>query len=174
MINVEQSVEWELAGETEVLGENLPQCHFVNHKSHITWPGLEPVPPRFGSRQPALSFVHNAWSPCWKVTGQTATYVTRCNIWSSWNSIVVQHLNRPSVHESVKNNLLHNYKAASRDKSVGIRFSAGARDFLSYTASRQALGLHHLSLRGRGFPRRLSCQGAKLSDHVHVVRKYGV
>jgi hypothetical protein len=25
MMNVEQSVEWELAGETEILGENLPQ-----------------------------------------------------------------------------------------------------------------------------------------------------
>jgi hypothetical protein len=42
MMSVGQSVEWELAGETEVLGENLPQCHFVNHKSHTTWPGLEP------------------------------------------------------------------------------------------------------------------------------------
>jgi hypothetical protein len=29
MMNVEQSVGWELAGETEVLGENLPQYHFI-------------------------------------------------------------------------------------------------------------------------------------------------
>jgi hypothetical protein len=33
---VEQLVECELAGETEVLGENLPQCHFVNRKSRMT------------------------------------------------------------------------------------------------------------------------------------------
>jgi hypothetical protein len=31
----------QLAGETEVLGDNFPQCHFVHHKSHMTWPGLE-------------------------------------------------------------------------------------------------------------------------------------
>jgi hypothetical protein len=47
IIIVEQLVECQLAGETEVLGENLPQCHSAHHKSHMTWPGLEPEPPRW-------------------------------------------------------------------------------------------------------------------------------
>jgi hypothetical protein len=45
---VEQLVEWRLAEETEALGENLPQRHFVHHKSHIAWPELE-VGPRLAA-----------------------------------------------------------------------------------------------------------------------------
>jgi hypothetical protein len=38
----EHLVEWEMAGETEVLGENLPSSHTVYHKSYMTWPGIKP------------------------------------------------------------------------------------------------------------------------------------
>jgi hypothetical protein len=47
MTSVEQSVEWRLSGETELLGGNLPQDHFVHHKSHMILPGLEQEPPRW-------------------------------------------------------------------------------------------------------------------------------
>jgi hypothetical protein len=36
MMIMEQLVESGLAGKTEVLGENLPQCHFVHYKFHMT------------------------------------------------------------------------------------------------------------------------------------------
>jgi hypothetical protein len=34
-MRVDQSVAWELAEETEVLRENLSQCQFALHKSHM-------------------------------------------------------------------------------------------------------------------------------------------
>jgi hypothetical protein len=39
---LENLVEWRLAGETEVPGENLPQRHFVHHKSNLPHPGSKP------------------------------------------------------------------------------------------------------------------------------------
>jgi hypothetical protein len=42
---MEKSVEL-LAGETEVLGKNLPQCRFIHHKPHML-PVREPGPPRW-------------------------------------------------------------------------------------------------------------------------------
>jgi hypothetical protein len=46
MMSVEQSVVL-LAKETELFGENLPQCLFFHHKSHMTCPGRQPMPPRW-------------------------------------------------------------------------------------------------------------------------------
>jgi hypothetical protein len=46
IVRMENLVEW-MAGETEVLGENLPRRHFVQNKSHLTRPGIEPGPPRW-------------------------------------------------------------------------------------------------------------------------------
>jgi hypothetical protein len=47
MVIVEQLVECELAGDTEALGESLPQRHFIGRKSHMIRPGLETGPPRW-------------------------------------------------------------------------------------------------------------------------------
>jgi hypothetical protein len=45
---VEKLMECRLAGETEVLRENLPQRHFLSiTKSHMTIPGFEPGPPQW-------------------------------------------------------------------------------------------------------------------------------
>jgi hypothetical protein len=57
---MEKLVEW-LAGETEVLGENLPQCHFVNHKPHMLT-GREPGPPLWeASDEPPNLWIGFAW-----------------------------------------------------------------------------------------------------------------
>jgi hypothetical protein len=44
---VESMMEWRLAGETEVLGENLPQRHFCPSQNPTCPRGFEPGPPRW-------------------------------------------------------------------------------------------------------------------------------
>jgi hypothetical protein len=51
---LEQLVEWNLAGETEVLGENLPRRHFVHHKIPHNRPGLDPRTAAVGSQRLTL------------------------------------------------------------------------------------------------------------------------
>jgi hypothetical protein len=34
-------MEEEMTGETEMLEENLPQCHFVHQKSNMIGPGIK-------------------------------------------------------------------------------------------------------------------------------------
>jgi hypothetical protein len=52
----EQFLSWmKLTGETRSTrggGGNLSQCHFVDHKSHMDWPGIEPGPPRWEPPEP--------------------------------------------------------------------------------------------------------------------------
>jgi hypothetical protein len=59
IVKMGKLVEWTvLAGETEVLGENLPRRHFAYHKSHLSKPGANPG--RRGGKPTTNSFSYGA------------------------------------------------------------------------------------------------------------------
>jgi hypothetical protein len=74
VVIVDKLVEWRLAGETEVLGENLPQRHFIHRKSHITFTlpsdeGRAATENTLSDSTEYVRLMEELWSIVWLVLG---------------------------------------------------------------------------------------------------------
>jgi hypothetical protein len=49
-------------GKWKWLGENMSQCHFVHHKSHVSWPEIEPGRPGGKSATNHLNYGTTEWN----------------------------------------------------------------------------------------------------------------
>jgi hypothetical protein len=84
MVIVEKLVERRLEGETEVLGENLPHCHFVHHKSHMTRPGFD-----IYLNCIAKNYLEEILSSCiLRFCDLSIYYLCAYHIYGSWDSAV--------------------------------------------------------------------------------------
>jgi hypothetical protein len=88
-----RSVGWgrvHLAGDTEELGWNLPQCLFVHHKSHMIWPGIEPGLPRWRAKARSLS---------WLNRNSNITRYSQTRLWPSRHGyMTVSHVQLPNTN----------------------------------------------------------------------------
>jgi hypothetical protein len=67
IVRIEKLVEWTvLAGETELLAEDLLLRHFVHHKSHLPDPSANPG--RRGGKPATNSFSYGAALPTYLLT----------------------------------------------------------------------------------------------------------
>jgi hypothetical protein len=78
-----------VARETEVLGGNLPQCRCVRHRSHMTWPGLEPRPPQLETGLCSIEQrVSRSFSPLNILLRTGAVYVNCNDADSDWYGFI--------------------------------------------------------------------------------------
>jgi hypothetical protein len=86
---MEQSAEFELVGEAELLGEHLPQYHFVNYKTCVIWPNVLFPSERFVFcamllRQMPARAIPVYFGRCAMKMDTTRTYKDRKNRVSHW------------------------------------------------------------------------------------------